>query len=244
MDYPGEIAAVVFTRGCNLRCPFCHNAHLLIEGESGTVAENTLSAGVVGDDSKVKTDYDSETVLEFLRERKGFLDAVVISGGEPTLHPEMLLKDLQQIKQMGYLVKLDSNGSNPELLSYLLQARLLDYVAMDIKAPLEFGKYLQASGRLSSRQFFNIRNSINLLQNASVMVEYRTTVVPLLHSPEDIRSIAQYIEGAPLYSLQQFNPAYTLAPSYGGIVPYSWEEMQNIAELCRPHVKEVRLINL
>ena len=243
VDYPGEIAAVLFTRGCNFRCPFCHNVHLLAEEKREPGAESSLQAGGEKDNNGDGKTYDIESILEFLRERKGFLDAVVISGGEPTLHPE-LAQDLRRIKEIGYLIKLDSNGSNPELLAYLLQEKLLDYVAMDIKAPLDFKKYLQASGRLSSRQFFNIRNSINLLQNARIAVEFRTTVVPLLHSPEDIRSIAQYIEGARLYSLQQFNPTCTLAPSYEAIVPFSPEEMQEIAELCRPYVKIVRVVNI
>ncbi|MDD3853244.1 MAG: anaerobic ribonucleoside-triphosphate reductase activating protein [Syntrophomonadaceae bacterium] len=226
VDYPGEIAAVLFTRGCNIRCPFCHNPHLLVRTSRNTEASVTMQ----------------ETV-EFLQEHKGFLDAVVITGGEPTLHPD-LPDAIRIIKKMGYLVKLDSNGTNPVMLRQLMEEQLLDYVAMDIKAPLEYRKYSSACGKLSVEDFFNIRSSINLLMNSSVQVEFRTTVVPPLHTPEDIESIANYINGVPLYTLQQFNPSITWDAAYGEVVPYSREEMQAIADLAAPYVQTVRIVNI
>lgn len=227
VDYPGEIAAVLFTRGCNMRCPFCHNPHLLIKTKND-------GAGLTG----------LEEVLRFLKERQGFLDAVVISGGEPTLNEE-LPEAIKKIKSLGYLVKLDTNGTNAVMLERLLREGLLDYVAMDIKAPVEYKSYLRACGRLSSHDFFQIRNSIHLLNNLSdIKVEFRTTLIPLLHTPGDVEEMARYIKGADRYTLQQFNPRVTLDPSYGQIVPFSKGEMEDMAELCRAYVHEVRVVNI
>lgn len=241
VDYPGQLAAVVFTRGCNLRCPFCHNPHLIFP------RKDKVKQGVAGG-SDIPGTPDSDAVdiadlLDLLKERKGFLDALVISGGEPTLNSE-LIKDLRRVKELGYLIKLDTNGSNPLMLENLLTEGLLDYVAMDIKAPLTYKQYLPAVGKLSPQEFLKIRNSVCLLKAADIMAEFRTTVVPPLHRPEDIVEIARYIEGAELYSLQQFNPACTLAPAFEQVVPYSKEEMQDIANLCSNFVKRVRVINV
>lgn len=227
VDYPGEITSVLFTRGCNLRCPFCHNPDLLIK------PKKPIPVGI-----------DIEEVLSFLKERRGFIDAVVITGGEPTLQAG-LFEDISRIKALGYLVKLDSNGTNSSMLEALIREGLLDYVAMDIKAPVEYKRYEQACGKLSSADYFQIRNSINLLNHLSdVQVEFRTTVVPLLHSPQDIEDIARYIEGADRYTLQQFNPRVTLNPAYGEVVPFSKDEMEDMATLCTPYVKAVRVVNI
>ena len=226
-DYPGKIAAVLFSRGCNLRCPFCHNAHLLVKPGRAAMAE----------------EIETSKLIPFLEERRGFLDAVVFSGGEPTINPE-LPQVIRQVKETGYLVKLDTNGSNPQMLDQLLQQELLDYVAMDIKAPPEYQKYLQASGRLTFEDFFNIRSSINLLKTATIAVEFRTTVVPVWHSPEDIIEIARYIKGARFYSLQQFNPGTTLNPELFGIKPYSKAELEEIANRCQSWVQKVRVCNV
>ena len=226
VDYPGEIAAILFTRGCNIRCPFCHNPHLLVRTSRNAEPSVTM-----------------REIVDFLQEHKGFLDAAVITGGEPTLHPE-LPDAIRVIKEMGYLVKLDSNGTNPVMLQQLMEQQLLDYVAMDIKAPLDYRKYSNACGKLSAEDFFNIRSSVNLLINSSIQVEFRTTVVPLLHTPEDIESIANYIKGMPLYTLQQFNPSVTWDAAYGDIVPYSREKMQAIANLAAAYVQQVRIVNI
>jgi len=227
VDYPGELAAVLFTQGCSLRCPFCHNPHLLIKTKES--AANAI---------------DIEEVLHFLKGRQGFLDAVVISGGEPTLN-EGLLDDIKRIKALGYLLKLDTNGTNSVMLEKLVREGLLDYVAMDIKAPVEYKRYQQACGKISSADFFQIRNSINLLNHLrDVQVEFRTTVIPLLHTPLDIENIARYIQGANHYTLQQFNPRITLESGYSQIAPFGKEEMQDMADLCRNFVHEVRVVNI
>lgn len=226
LDYPGEIATVLFTRGCNFACPFCHNGHLLLKF---TKAQSD--------------DIELEQITEFLKERKGFIDAVVISGGEPTLNPE-LPRVIWTIKTMGFLMKLDTNGTNIDMLSLLLEEKLLDYVAMDIKAPLEFKKYQQASGRLTNGEFFNVRAAINLLMQADIKVEFRTTVIPELHTYEDIEAIARHITGAQLYSLQQFNPGNTLEPAFQSCLPYSKEVMEQLAQICSTYVDEVRIVNI
>lgn len=225
VDYPGEIVTVLFARGCNMRCPFCHNPDLLIKPGRG------------------EKPIDIDEVAEFLLPRRRLLDGVVFSGGEPTLNPE-LLTDIRRIKALGFLVKLDTNGTNTVMLEKMLREGCLDYVAMDIKAPLDYKKYRNACGRLSVEDFWNLRSSVILLKAASVKVEFRTTVVPPLHSAQDIAEIAQYIAGADIYTLQQFNPRVTLDPDYGQVLPYSREEMQAIASQCAPYVNEVRVVNI
>jgi len=226
VDYPGEVTAVLFTRGCNIRCPFCQNTHLLVR--SPRISEPVISM---------------EEAVAFLEERLGFLDAVTVTGGEPTLH-EDLPDALAAFKALGYLVKLDTNGTNPAMLQQLIDSDILDYVAMDIKAPLDYRKYTRACGKLTTEEFFNVRSSIRMLMEAKISVEFRTTVVPLLHPPEDIEEIARYIQGAPLYSLQQFNPAVTLDTTYGAVVPYTHKEMQALADRCAPYVQNVRVVNI
>jgi len=225
VDYSGEIAAVLFTRGCNLRCPFCHNPDLLIKPKI------------------LVKPIDIEEVINFLLQRRGFLDGVVISGGEPTLNDELPM-DIRRIKALGFLIKLDTNGTNPAMLEELLSQGWLDYVAMDIKAPLDYKKYKNACGKLSSEDFFKIRSSIHLLQSSQINAEFRTTVVPALHTAEDIVEIAKHIQGCDIYTLQQFNPRVTLEPGYARVVPYSKQEMQEIADKCSVYVKEVRVVNI
>ncbi|NLU48232.1 MAG: anaerobic ribonucleoside-triphosphate reductase activating protein [Syntrophomonadaceae bacterium] len=225
VDYPGEVTAVLFTRGCNIRCPFCQNPDLLLRSP------------------RFVEPISLEEALDFLKERKGFLDAVTVTGGEPTLH-EDLPHALSAFKALGYLVKLDTNGTNPAMLQQLIAGGILDYVAMDIKAPLDYRKYARACGKLTTEEFFNVRSSIRMLMEAGIEVEFRTTVVPLLHSFEDIEEIARYIQGAPLYSLQQFNPSVTLDTDYGAVVPYTRQEMQALADRCAPFVQNVRVVNI
>ncbi|HCF50537.1 MAG TPA: anaerobic ribonucleoside-triphosphate reductase activating protein [Syntrophomonas sp.] len=225
VDYPGKIAAVLFTRGCNLRCPYCHNGHLLVK--PGRTENNDL---------------DLDILLGFLQERAGFLDGVVITGGEPTLNPG-LPEACQAIKALGYLVKLDTNGTRYEVLKSLIEGGLVDYVAMDLKAPLEYKDYLEVCGRLSREDFLNIRNSVHLLKEAPIEVEFRTTVVPLYHNADDLLQIGSAIAGAELYTLQQFNPRQTLEPGLRSSRPYRPQELQEMAARLRPLVARVRVVN-
>jgi pyruvate formate lyase activating enzyme len=178
VDYPGKLAAVVFTPGCNLDCFYCHNRHVL--------------------DEAVPESHTADEVLAKLDERRGFLDAVVITGGEPTL--QRGLDDfIRAVRAMGYLVKLDTNGTRPRVLKALLDEGLLDYVAMDVKAPAE--RYEEICGAPVNVK--SIEASIALLIDGPVPYEFRTTVAPQL-TERDIVAIARWIHGARRFVLQQF----------------------------------------
>ena len=178
LDYPEHVATTVFLGGCNMRCPFCHNASLIF--------------------SPVQT-YTQEELLAFLKKRAGILDGVCITGGEPTIHPE-LPAFLKTIKDLGYLIKLDTNGSNPSMLSSLISQELIDYVAMDVKLPLEeYKKSLGYSGEEKE-----LSKSLALLKSNIIPYELRTTVVEELHSPELIHAMGNEVKGACKLYLQNF----------------------------------------
>ena len=203
LDYPGKTAAIVFTYGCNFRCPFCHNALLVTEKMQDVIPE--------------------EEVLAFLRKRVGLLDAVCITGGEPTLQ-----KDLKQfiikVKDMGYAVKLDTNGTNPALLDELLSEGLLDYVAMDIKNSPE--KYSLTAG--ADVDFNNILKSIELIKSKAPDCEFRTTITRELHTEDDIRRIALTVGKDNKYFIQQFKDSGSLIS--GGHTPWDVNDLHSIKE--------------
>lgn len=186
-DYPGKVAAVVFTQGCNFRCPWCHNGSL--------IAVN------VPDDSLIL----EEKLFEFLEGRTNQLDGVIITGGEPTIQPD-LPTFIYRIKAMGFLVKLDTNGGQPEVLNELLENNLVDYIAMDIKAP--FAIY----GRLTGVHppISQIKESIELIANSNIGHEFRTTVVEPLLSPEDLLSIKKLVPPGSRHRFQKFRPEHAL----------------------------------
>lgn len=180
LDFPDVVSCIVFTKGCNLRCPFCHNSSLVI-------------------DSKLTPEIDEEEVFSYLNKRKNILDGVVISGGEPLLQSD--IKDfIVRIKTLGYKVKLDTNGVNSKLLSELIDEKLVDYVAMDIKNT--FDKYDMTTGKSNSR-IDNIKESIRILKKEKVPYEFRTTIVKDFHNIEDIKKILKYINGSK-YFIQNF----------------------------------------
>ena len=179
VDYPGYICAVVFLGGCNMNCGFCHN----------------LDTAVKKSEQRVDTD----TILHFLEKRKHLLDAVCISGGEPTLYGDELVAFIAEIKRMGYKLKLYTNGSRPEVVDTLLENQLLDYVAMDVKAPWDrYEEICRCPVNVD-----NIRATIELINNSGIRYEYRTTYIPSLFVG-DIKKIASSIKGARKYVLQQF----------------------------------------
>ena len=214
IDYPGKIAAVVFTKGCNFRCGYCHNPEL------------SLSLGSLIE--------DEEEIIAFLKKRIGKLDAVVISGGEPCLQ-RGLVSFVQKVKSMGYLVKLDTNGSFPEVVEKLINLNLLDYIAMDIKAPLY--KYKKVGGE--DINTYNVSKSIELIMNSGVDYEFRTTVVRSQLEYNDFLLISQLIKGAKRYYLQQFVPSKTLNPSFMSEDSYSKEEFKCIIDLISSNLQEV-----
>lgn len=226
IDYPGKIAAVVFTPGCNFCCPFCYNINLI---KSKT---------------KVKLIPEKE-VLDFLKKRQGLLEGVVITGGEPTLQPG--LEDfIKKVKNLDYLVKLDTNGSNPEMLKSLINSsthQLINYVAMDIKGPLD--KYHGITGTQEHGNTgikFNlekIKESVEMIKNSGIDYEFRTTVVPGLLDKEDFVKIGHWLKGAKRCFLQQFRNRKTLDPKFQKNQPYPPEKIQEFAKTMEQYVKEV-----
>jgi pyruvate formate lyase activating enzyme len=213
IDYPGRISAVVFLGGCNFRCPFCHNRELVLDHEN-------------------MDSIPEEQVLDFLKARKDWLDGAVISGGEPTLHKE-LPGFLEKVKGLDYLVKLDTNGTNPGMLKSLMEKRLVDYVAMDIKGPAD--KYQKAAG--ANADMGKIRESISLLIGSDVKHEFRSTIVPGLHTKEDVVAMARMLTGADKFYLQQFRPRNTLDPELNKVKPFEEREMMEFRDLCSEYVE-------
>lgn len=179
LDFPGHVACTVFTRGCNFRCPFCHNTPL-VTGSSDP-------------------DYPEDDFFAFLEKRKGLLDGVAVTGGEPLLHPD-IDRFLEKIKNAGYAVKLDTNGAFPDRLRNLIDAGLVDYAAMDIKNSPE--KYAMTAG--ADRMLPLVRESVSLLMHNRIPFEFRTTLVDELHEPEDFEKIGQWISGTERYFIQGF----------------------------------------
>ena len=181
IDYPGKIATTVFTVGCSFRCPFCHNPELVLGKK--------LNGGKILEDE----------FFEFLKKRKGKLEGVCITGGEPTIQKD-LIEFIQKIKKLGFKIKLDTNGTRPDVLKKLLDLKLLDFVAMDIKNQPR--KYNQTTGTKGDIQ--RIKLSVDLIMNSKLPYEFRTTVVPGLHTQKDFEEIAKWIGGAKSYYLQEY----------------------------------------
>lgn len=228
IDFPGKVAAIVFTQGCNFRCGYCHNPSLAV---SSPHWENRLS---------------HKDILSFLQTRIGKLDGVVISGGEPTIQSG-LYDFIKEIKNMGFLVKLDTNGTNPQVLERLINDNLLDYIAMDIKAPLE--KYSQITGTYSLAPLgrggggeglhYNIRKSISIIMQSNVDYEFRTTVIKSQLSFEDFEKIGQMINGAKRYYMQKFVPSEILDKNLINEQTYTDEEFKNICQTIKKYVEFV-----
>jgi pyruvate formate lyase activating enzyme len=214
LDWDGKVTSVIFVPGCNFRCPFCNNGLLVLKAESLPPVDPALIDG-------------------FILKRKDFIDGVVITGGEPTLQSD-LPEYIKHIKSLGFLVKLDTNGTNPSMLKALLDQKLLDYVALDLKAPLD-ERY-----RTVTNSAFDpgvISQSVKLLMGSEIEYEFRTTVCPALLKREDVLDIARAIAGAKKFVLQQFVPKDTLDPNLINVTPYSKDEFVKMAAACREFVK-------
>lgn len=216
IDYPGKVSAIIFTKGCNFRCPYCHNPELVVSDEKDLI----------------KGDY----IFSFLRERKGKLDGVVLTGGEPTLQSD-LIDFLREIKDLGFLIKLDTNGSNPEIIEELLEEKILDYIAMDIKANLE--KYNGVTR--SNIDIGKIKKSVEIIMHSGIDYEFRTTIVKSQLTKEDILEIGELIRSAKLYVLQEFKATKTLDPNFLKETSYAKEELEEIASSLRGLVKRVAI---
>jgi len=216
LDYPGKVACTVFTGGCNLRCPFCHNASMVIDTRDQQVIAQ-------------------EEVFSFLKKRRGVLDGVCITGGEPLLQPE-LEGFLRRVREMGYSVKLDTNGCFPQRLKAITAEGLVDYIAMDIKSSPR--NYAQAAG-ISDFDISGVRESIRFLLSGPIDYEFRTTVVKGLHDAEILREAALLIQGAKRYFLQKFEDSGDLIGI--GMSGFSEIEMKTFLEVIAPTVQTAAL---
>jgi pyruvate formate lyase activating enzyme len=214
IDYPERLSAVLFTQGCNFRCPYCHNPELV-------------------DPKRFQEPLAQEDVLSFLRTREGKLDAVCITGGEPTIQPA-LVEFMEEIKEMPYLIKLDTNGSHPEVLARLVGKRLIDYMAMDVKGPLP--KYGQISK--SSIDTKRIKESIQLIIDSGIDHEFRTTVVKSILTKTDFKKIGTLIKGAQRYVLQKFVPSKTLDRRFMKEATYSDKDFEGLRGKLEDYVQE------
>lgn len=216
LDYPEHVAATVFTGGCNFRCPFCHNGGLVLSPNPEERIEE-------------------EEVLSYLKKRKGILEGVCITGGEPTLQKD-LRNFICKVKDMGYLVKLDTNGYRPQVLWNLMQEGLLDYVAMDIKASKE--NYAVAAG-VEGLDISRIEESVGILKGDKVPYEFRTTVVKGIHSIEEFEEIGQFLAGSRAYYLQQYRENDNVIVQ--GYDAFSKADMESMALLARKYIDKVVL---
>lgn len=214
LDYPGKMAAILFVGGCNFRCPFCHNSDLVL-----------LPEGV--------QEIAEEEIFSFLNKRKGILDGVVISGGEPLLYEETLSL-MKKIKEMGYFVKLDTNGSFPERLKRAVNEGLCDYVAMDIKNSKE--KYAITCGK-ENIDISPIEDSVEFLKEGKIPYEFRTTVACELHTTEDMKKIGRWLSGADKYFIQPYRDSEgVLSP---GLTTPKKEESEEFKTAVSPFITEV-----
>jgi len=218
IDYPGKIVATIFTVGCNFRCPFCHNPELVLPEQ---VENQPL--------------FSEEKFFSFLAKNKKLLDGICITGGEPTVQND-LIDFIRRIKKEGYLVKLDSNGSKPEILKELLENNLVDYLAMDIKTSPQ--KYSLAAGR--EIKMDKIKESADLVRQFP-NYEFRTTIVPKIVTEDDILNICQWLSGSKLYVLQQYHSDKTIDPTYENLSPYPDDVLIKMKEIAQPFFDKIEI---
>jgi len=222
VDWDDKVSAVIFLPICNFRCPFCYNVALVLTpDELPTIP--------------------FEKIESYLERHKGAIEGVVITGGEPTLH-----KDLpylcKRLKNLGFKVKLDTNGTSPSMIKELIDHSLVDYVAMDIKAPLTEEKYSRATGVHAKGFLQTVEESMNILMQSGVDYEFRTTVVPTIHTEEDIKSISKVLGGCRRYVLQNLKSEVKMIdPSFENLKPFSKEEMETLLMAARTYVKQAKI---
>jgi len=218
LDYPEKLCATLFTGGCNFRCPFCHNTSLVLGPFDGY-------------------EIDEEEILEFLESRKGKLDAVCISGGEPLLQSIYDIAGFcTKVKDMGYSIKLDTNGSFPNKIEYLIELKLVDYIAMDIKSSPEGYPKLTGIKNIDLKPIFE---SVEILKKGKVDYEFRTTFVRELHTAEDVIKIGKWIEGAKKYSIQNFKDSGDILSD--GLSGFTRAELEEFKSLILPYVQNVEI---
>lgn len=208
IEWPGKVVAVAFAPGCNMRCPYCQNRDLIINPEN------------------IPTIKEGE-IIKRLKSRRKWLDGLILSGGEPTIHSD-LPAFAQKIKKTEFKLGLETNGSNFEMLDRLINQELIDYIAMDVKAPLNEEKYREVCR--SKISITNIKKSIKKIKESGIDHEFRTTIVPGLLSTDDIIKIVRELKGAEKYYIQQFNPENTLDKELEKVKPYSSEKLKEVSE--------------
>jgi len=222
IDYPGKIACVVFLAGCNFRCPWCYSSELVLPLK-------------IVEQPRLPEKY----FFDFLRERKGLLEGVVICGGEPTINKD-LPQFIEKIKNFGFLVKLDTNGSNPEMLKKIVRANLVDYVAMDIKIAEDSPVYQNLM--IEGVTIDHIKESVDFLKNGSLDFEFRTTVVNTIHTKGDFIKIAKWIGGDNIkYYLQNFRAEKTIDPEFENITPFKKEWLEEVVKEISPYFKDCKV---
>ncbi|MBP5204567.1 anaerobic ribonucleoside-triphosphate reductase activating protein [bacterium] len=212
LDYPDKISCIIFTYGCNLRCPYCHNPELVIDN--------------------IDKDVRPEYVLEFLKERIGKLDGVVITGGEPLIQ-EDILQFMEQIKKIGYSIKLDTNGLLPDKLQQAIDKKLVDYIAMDIKYPK--AEYLSKTGIKDIED--RITKSIKIIKKSHLPYEFRTTYVKGIHTMKSAESICKMIKGCRLYYIQNFRSGKSIDNTLDATNSFTQEELQEILAIAQKYIK-------
>jgi len=210
IDYPDKVACTIFTFGCNFRCGFCHNPELII------------------DDGRLEI--KKEEIMRFLDERKKFLDAVCITGGEPTINKD-LPDFISDIKSLGYLVKLDTNGSNPEMIGHLIDRNLVDYIAMDIKGPIELYDEI-AKVKVDKEK---IKKSVEIIKRKMKNYEFRITLVPGLFEEEHVDMIGKWLGSVKLFYIQKFGNEKNLDKKFNSVQPFKKEELEKFCELFREY---------
>lgn len=215
IDYPGQISSIIFLQGCNFKCPYCHNSELVDAQLFGPCL-------------------DEKEVLEFLKTRIGKIDAVTITGGEPTIQND-LTPFIKRIRKLGFAIKLDTNGSGPEVIRKLLSEKLLDFIAMDIKAPLaQYENIVQVPLKTAS-----IKESIKIILKAKIEHEFRTTMVQSLLTENDILNMARLITGAKRYTLQKFVPVKTLNKKYLKAKTFSADALEKLKRRLEKQIPNV-----
>jgi pyruvate formate lyase activating enzyme len=215
LDYPGKVASIVFTYGCNLRCSYCHNPELVIE--------------------KCNKDFliPEEIILDYLKQREGLIDALVITGGEPTLQKD-LVPFIKKVKDLGVLVKLDTNGVKKDIVEYIIKKDIVDYWAMDVKYPSEYYDEYDINSK-------DIRASIEAIMKSGKQYEFRTTYVKGIHSIEDAKSIGELISGAKNYYIQNFRKGKTIDPSLNESNSFTEGELKKIKDIISNYVENVSI---
>jgi pyruvate formate lyase activating enzyme len=208
VDWPGKIASIIFLPLCNFRCPYCHNYDLVLDPDQFP-------------------SFPMDYIIGQLRHLRNWIDGVCITGGEPTLLPN-LTELIKTLRNEHMLVKLDTNGSQPEIVEQLIRDRLVDCISMDVKAPFDTELYSRCAGVQVNLD--NIKASVDLLRSNCIPYQFRTTVVPTLHTEENLMQLAHELEGCSGLKLQNFSPVHTLDPEYLKIVPYSEDELASMQD--------------